>query len=101
MTLVNSTPTAPVFVNGEPLEYVEEFTSLGSLISKDSLVQKGIKTRLNKAQSALSQLRPIWRSKQYSLKTKMLLHNNNVNNVKYVQSYSSECWQAVKANMRK
>ncbi len=73
---VNSVPTA--LVNDEPLEFVEDFTYLGSLISKDSGASKDIKTRLGKAQGAFSQLWPIWRSKQYSLKKKMLLYNSNV-----------------------
>ena len=33
---INTTPTAPVTVNGEPLEFVQEFTYLSSLISKDN-----------------------------------------------------------------
>ena len=37
----NTTPTASVTVNGEPLEFVQDFTYLGSLISKDN----GGKTR--------------------------------------------------------
>ena len=43
---VNSIPTAPTLVNEEPLEFVEDFTYLGSLISKDSRVAKDIKARL-------------------------------------------------------
>ncbi|KAJ8381626.1 hypothetical protein SKAU_G00024040 [Synaphobranchus kaupii] len=50
---VNSTPTAPILVNGELLEFVE-----------DSGAQKDIKAGLGKAQGAFSQLRSIWRSKQ-------------------------------------
>ena len=43
---VNSTPTRPVTIDGEPLEFVEEFTYLGSLISKDSGAGMDIKERL-------------------------------------------------------
>ncbi len=56
---VNSVPTAPILVNDEPLEFVEDFTYLGSLIIKDSGPSKDIKTRLGKAQGAFSQLWPI------------------------------------------
>ena len=90
---VNSIPTAPILVNEEPLEFVEDFTYLGSLISKDSGASKDIKARLGKSQGAFPQLRPIWRSKQYSLKTKMLLFNSNV---KCVLLYGSESWRVVK-----
>ncbi len=51
---VNSVPTEPILVNDEPLEFVEDFTYLGSLISKDSGASKDIKTRLGKAQGAFS-----------------------------------------------
>ena len=95
---VNSIPTGPIFVDEEPLEFVEDFTYLGSLISKDSGASKDIKARLGKAQSAFSQLRSIWRSKQYSLKTKMLLYNSNV---KSVLLYGSESWRVVKTDTRK
>ena len=40
---INATPTAPVTLNGEPLEFVEVFTYRGSLISKDNGAQKNIK----------------------------------------------------------
>ncbi len=93
---VNSVPTAPILINDEPLEFVEDFTYLGSLISKDSGASKDIKTSLRKAQGAFSQLWPIWRSKQYSLKMKMLLYNSNV---KSVLLYGSESWRAVKTEM--
>ena len=61
---VNSIPTAAILVNEEPLEFMEDFTSLGSLISKDRGASKYIKAMLGKAKGAFSQLCPIWRSKQ-------------------------------------
>ena len=93
MMCVNSIPTAPTLVNQEPLEFVEDFTYLGSLISKDSGASKDIKARLGKAQGAFSQLRSIWRSKQHSLKMKMILYNCNV---KSVLLYGSESWRVIK-----
>ncbi len=95
---VNSIPTAPILVNEEPLEFVEDFTYPGSLLSNDSGASNDIKTRLGKTQGAFSQLWPIWRSKQYSLKTKMVLYNSNV---KSVLLYGSESWRAVKTDMRR
>ena len=78
MMSVNSIPTAPILVNEEPIEFVEDFTYLGRLISMDRGASKDIKARLGKALGAFSQLRPIWKSKQYSLKTKPLIYNSNV-----------------------
>ena len=95
---VHSIPTAPILVNEEPLEFVEVLTYLGSLISKDSGASKYIKARLGKAQGAFRQLRPIWRSKQYSLKTKILLFKSNV---KFYLLHGSESWRVVKTDMRR
>ncbi len=42
----------PITVNGEPLDFVDNFLNLGNLISKDNGAQKDIKARLGKAQGA-------------------------------------------------
>ena len=85
---INTTPIAPIAVDREPLEFLEGFTYLGSLISKDSGAQKDLKARLGKTRYAFAQLRPIWKSKQYSLTTKMRFYNSNV---KSVLLYGPEC----------
>ncbi|XP_013393409.1 uncharacterized protein LOC106161097 [Lingula anatina] len=48
---INNSTTAPITVSGKPLESVDDFTYLGSLISKDNGAQKDIRARLGKAQS--------------------------------------------------
>lgn len=64
------TPATPqITIEGEALECVEDVRYLGSLMSSNSGAKKDI--RLNEARTALSRLRPIWTSKQYSLKTKL------------------------------
>ena len=40
---INTSPTAPIILHGEPLEFVEDCTYLGSLINKDNGAQKDIK----------------------------------------------------------
>ena len=95
---INTTPTAPVTVNGEPLEFVQDFTYLGSLISKDNGGQKDIKARLGKARCAFAKLQNIWKSNQYTTKTKIRLYNSNV---KSILLYGSECWRVVKGDMAK
>ena len=65
---VNTDASRPINIDGEPLEHIEEFTSLGSVISTHNSAQD-IKARLNKARCAFSRLKNIWKSKQYSLKT--------------------------------
>lgn len=46
---INATPDGPVTVNGESLDYVEEFSYLGSLFSKDNAAQKDIRAKIMKA----------------------------------------------------
>ena len=53
---VNATPTALIIGNGDPLEFADEFTSLGSLISKDTVAQKYIN---DKARDAFARLQSI------------------------------------------
>ena len=95
---INTTPTTPVTVNGEPLEFVQDFTYLGSLISKDNGGQKDIKARLGKARCAFAKLQNIWKSNQYTTKTKIRLYNSNM---KSILLYGSKCWRVVKGDMAK
>ena len=73
-------------------------TYLGSLISKDNGGQKDIKARLGKARCAFAKLQNIWKSNQYTTKTKIRLYNSNV---KSILLYGSECWRVVKGDMAK
>ena len=82
----------------KPLDYVEEFTYLGSLLSKDNACSGDISIRLGKARSTFASLQTIWKSKQYSLKTKLQLYNSNV---KSVLLYGSECWRVIESDMKK
>jgi hypothetical protein len=95
---INPKQVEHITVDGSPLENVDEFTYLGSLISSDNGVKKDIQARLGKARSAFARLRPVWRSSQYSLKTKAKLYNSNV---KSVLLYGSECWRVTKSDMNK
>ena len=71
---INTTPTVPVTLNGGPLEFVEDFTYLGSLISNDNEAQKYIKEDWEKACCAFAKLPNIWKS----IKTKLKLDKSNV-----------------------
>ena len=91
-------PIATISIEEEEIETVDNFTYLGSTISKEYGVKKDMQARLNKARGAFCRLRPIWKSKQYSLKTKLKLYNSNV---KTVLLYGSECWCVTKKDMGK
>ncbi|XP_048775477.2 uncharacterized protein LOC125680078 [Ostrea edulis] len=91
-------PVEPVVLNGELLGEVEDFTYLGSILSKDNGAGKDIKARLNKARATFAQLQTIWKSNSYSLRTKVQLYNSNV---KSVLLYGSEYWRVIDSDMRK
>ena len=94
---VNTPQTSqPISIDGETLQNVEDFTYLGSIISKDNGVKKDIESRLNKAQGAFCRLRNIWKSKKYSRRTKLKIYNSNV---KMVLLYGSECWRVNQKDM--
>ena len=67
---INATPGAPVTVNGHTLDYVEEFTYLGSLVSEENATQKDIRARLGKAQSVFVRLQSMFSSNLKYLKCK-------------------------------
>ena len=73
---INNTQQNHVTIGEQTIEEVDDFTYLGSLIRKEDSTSKEIQSRINKARSA--NLRPIWKSQQYSLKTKLKLYNSNV-----------------------
>ena len=73
-------------------------THLGSMISKDWCSLKDIKNRLSKARNAFANLRPVWRSYFYSIRTKLNLYNSIV---KSVLLYGLECWKVVETDFHK
>ena len=77
---INAIPE-PIAINNDPLEEVEDFTYLGSVLSKDNGADKDIKTRLSKARAAFGTLQPIWKSSKYSLRSKIHLYNSNAKSV--------------------
>ena len=97
MTLNIPNPS-PVQVNGEELPTTEEFTYLGNTVNHDGGAGSDIKNRLSKARNAFRMLNNVWRSQQYSTKTKMKLYQS------YVLStllYGSECWRMIDSVLKK
>ena len=94
---LNTTSNTRLVTEGMEIEQVDNFTYLGSIVSTQDPTQKDIKSRLAKARSAFQRLRPVWKSKQYSRKTKIRIYNSNV---KSILLYGSECWRVTKSDMR-
>lgn len=91
---IKTTQETPITIDGETIEEVNQFTYLGSIISKTGGTDEDIKARIAKARHAFVTLRPVWRNKNITRKTKLRLFNSNV---KTVLLYGSETWRHTKA----
>lgn len=69
---------------------MDEFTYLGSIVSKKGGSAEDIQARIRKARQAFAMLRPIWRSS--ALTTKLRVFGSNV---KAVLLYGSETWRLI------
>ncbi|XP_065567225.1 uncharacterized protein LOC136031479 [Artemia franciscana] len=76
--------------NIKTIEQVQEFKYLGSWIEYDGGIVNKIKRRIAQATSVLNKLKPVWRSKKYSLRLKLRLLNRSVTSILL---YASECWK--------
>ena len=74
----------------EDIEDVEQFTYLGSVVSRDGGTDRDIKSRIGKATAVFKTLRPIWTSQVISVKTKLRMFDTNV---KSVILYACETWR--------
>ena len=86
-----------VTIDDEKLETVDQFKYLGATITDDARSVQEIKIRIAIATSSLAKLKPIWRSKNISMKTRMNLLRALVNSVFL---YGCETW-TLNAEMEK
>lgn len=78
----------------EEEEVVEQQPSLGSLINTTGGTEEDVEARCRKAPTALSILRPIWRSKFIFLWRKIKIFNSNAKSV--LLYHGSETWKLTK-----
>ena len=90
---INSTNERPIKLGNEDTENVASFTYLRSLIAVDGGTERDVLVRIGKARTALLLLRPVWKSKVISLRTKLRIFNTNV---KSVLVYGAETWRVTK-----
>ena len=93
----NATSSNKLKVDGNEIKQVDKFIYIGPVVCNEDSTQKDIKNRFSKARTAFNKLRPIWKSNQYSRKTKIKQYNSNV---KSVLRYGSECWRVTKTDMK-
>ena len=82
-----------VSVAGEPIDEVDEFTYLGSIVSKTGGTDEDIQAQIGKARQAFAMLSPIWRSTAPTTKIKLRVFGSNL---KAVLLYGSETWRLTK-----
>ena len=87
---INARSQADIFVNGKPLENVDEFKHLGSYLTADGGIEREVLRRIGLASTAFSKLKPIWSSRVMSTTTKLKLYKSNVRSVLL---YAAETWR--------
>ena len=96
--VLNSNEGRKIKIENEELPYTEEFTYLGSTVRNDGGAGKDIRIRIGKARNAFNMLNNIWKSQQYSLKTKIKIYNSCVISTLL---YGSECWRMTESDLKK
>ena len=65
-------------IDNEELPYTDRFTYLGSIISGDGRTELDIHSRFNKTRNSLNTMNKVWRSSNYSTRTKLKLYHSCV-----------------------
>ena len=86
----NETTSEPIFINNQPLDYKDQFTYLGSVVSICGGTEEDVTAPLGRARSAFAQLKPVWISNAYSRANKLRIYKRNI---LPVLLYGTECWR--------
>ena len=95
---INTNDVRPVIVGGHPLEEVDSFIYLGSIVDKQGGTDMDIGARIGKARATFIMLKNIWNSKVIGAQTKLRIFNSNV---KSVLLYGSETWRRTKKKLQR
>ena len=95
---LNTNNPAPIIINGKSLPQTDTFTYLGSTVRSDGGANTDIKQRLSKARAAFNNLQAVWKSGQYTIRTKLKLYNSCILPILF---YGSECWRMTEADQQK
>lgn len=94
---IHSSSTDTFQLMGHPIEDVECFCYLGSLISNSGGSKEDIQYRLCKAKQAYGMLNKFWLARSISTRTKINVFNTNV---KSVLLYGCETWNLTKSEIQ-
>lgn len=84
----------PILLNSIEISDVDNFTYLGSVISKDGGADEDVTNRINRARSAYVTLSRVWNSSQLSKRHKVNIFNSSV---KSVLLYGCETWKVTES----
>lgn len=87
-----------ILLNGEPIEYVKEYTYLGQQIAMTDIMSKEIDTRIGKAWKSYWQFKEIMKNTEIKMNIKTKLYNTCV---LPVLTYGCQTWALTKAHYRK
>jgi hypothetical protein len=71
----------PITLGNTPLQEVDAFTYLGSVINREGGTEEDVKTRIQKARGAFIAVKNIWRSGQLKTETKIGIFNTNIKTI--------------------
>ena len=80
------------------IEFVNEFTYLGSILASTGKVDEDIRCRIGKAIGVFRKMNDIWTSKKITLRIKLQLFNAII---VPMMLYGSETWKESKGNLKK
>ena len=89
----NAKDQTPVSIDGKDVEDVDSFTYSDAIVNKTGGAEQDITARVGKARSSFNKLTKVWKSSQYSMRTKTRIFNSNVLTVLL---YGSETWRMTK-----
>lgn len=95
---MNTTNDNPIALGGRPLEEVDSFVYLGSVVDRQGGTDSDVAARVGKARAVFIMLKNIWASKEIGEATKLKIFNSNV---KSVLLYGSETWRMTKRTLHK
>ena len=81
----------PITINNQPLQELDDFTYLGSKVAMHGDCTREVITRISKANHTFTMLKPIWRTRNLSIHTKIRIFKTNVLSVLLCDS---ECWKS-------
>ena len=97
MTLNVNAP-APVLLDDQALPGTETLAYLDSVVRQEGGTKEDIQSRLSKGRNAFWSLNAVWRSSQYSVKTKLKLYRCCISSTLL---YGSECWWITEHDLAK